>query len=196
MNMTCHRCGAPIAQGQRFCNSCGAQQNQPAAVTPKFCVSCGHPLTPGSAFCNNCGAAVDAGSRHQVPAIARPVQAPQPSAVEPVPFTEVSVPASPTTTVEAPAAQDIAVPPNDALPVITAPDATVESAPSTPNEPAAFQTVVIPTSAAPVATPQIAPAPMTPVQTPAFYANVPATTTQVQATKGGKGCLMAVVITL
>lgn len=195
--MTCHRCGGPIAQGQRFCNSCGAQQNQPAPVTPKFCVGCGRPLTPGSAFCNNCGAAVNAGSsRPQVPAAVPSEQAAQPPVVAPVPFAEVAVPSLSTTTIDAPAAQNEAAPPNDASAGKMQSVATVEGASATPSEPAAFQAVVIPTTTAPVATPQIAPSPMTPVPMPVAYGNVPTTTTQVQATKGGKGCLMAVVITL
>ena len=194
--MTCHRCGTPIAQGQRFCNSCGAQQNQAAPVTPKFCVSCGRPLTPGSAFCNNCGAAVNAGSRPQVPAVAPPVQAAEPPVVAPVPFAEVAVPSSSAATTEPPAAPNEAAATHDVPAEMTHSNPTVEGASATPSEPSAFQTVVIPTSTAPVATPQITPAPMAPVQMPVAYGNVPATTTQVQATKGGKGCLMAVVITL
>ena len=192
--MTCHRCGATIAQGQRFCNSCGAQQNQAAPVTPKFCVSCGHPITPGSAFCNNCGAAVNAGgSRPQVPA---PVPSePQPPVVAPVPFAEVAVPSFSATTSDEPAAQNEAARPED-VSAGKMPVATVEGASATPTEPAGFQTVVIPASTAPVTTPQIATPPMTPVQVPVAYGNVPATPTQVQASKGGKGCLMAVVITL
>ncbi len=193
--MTCHRCGAPIAQGQRFCNSCGAQQSQPAPVTPKFCVSCGRPLTPGSAFCNNCGAAVNAGNvRPQVSAVAPS----GPTTAAPVPVTETPVPSSSaaTTKVEVPAAQNGAAATHDISADMTQSVASVDSTSTAPIEPPAFQTVVIPTTTAPVATPQMAPPPINPVQTPVAYGNVPAPTSQVQTTKGGKGCLMAVVITL
>jgi class 3 adenylate cyclase/predicted ATPase len=46
----CGRCGAPLGEGHRFCEDCGA----PAGGCP----SCGEPLTPGKRFCHACGAAV------------------------------------------------------------------------------------------------------------------------------------------
>lgn len=50
---TCHSCGAPLKEGQKFCPDCGAEAVQePAAPT---CPSCGHPVKPGAKFCTHCG---------------------------------------------------------------------------------------------------------------------------------------------
>src|SRR3984885_14901124 len=46
----CGQCGAPLGEGHRFCENCGAAAGG--------CPSCGEPLTPGKRFCHACGAAV------------------------------------------------------------------------------------------------------------------------------------------
>jgi outer membrane protein OmpA-like peptidoglycan-associated protein len=75
MSTTCNRCGAAILDGQRFCNSCGAPQNQAASPTPRFCVSCGSQMAAGGAFCVKCGAPADPGTkRPQTPSPEAPVE--------------------------------------------------------------------------------------------------------------------------
>lgn len=51
--MNCTSCGAPLAEGVDFCESCGAPVLSPQ---PGACSSCGGPLKPGQAFCTSCGA--------------------------------------------------------------------------------------------------------------------------------------------
>ncbi len=46
----CPECGAPVAEGAKFCMNCGKQQ--PVAM---FCPECGNKCVPGSKFCMNCG---------------------------------------------------------------------------------------------------------------------------------------------
>lgn len=100
MSTTCNRCGASIAEGQRFCNSCGAPQNPPVSPAQRFCVSCGGLLAPGVAFCTKCGA------RATLPA------PPVPPAQQPVVHTDAAVggttvPSAPTERVQ-PAAPTMA----------------------------------------------------------------------------------------
>jgi len=52
-NAGCTACGAELAPGAAFCNSCGAEQ---VAAIAAGCISCGAELAPGAAFCNECGA--------------------------------------------------------------------------------------------------------------------------------------------
>jgi outer membrane protein OmpA-like peptidoglycan-associated protein len=78
MSTNCNQCGAAIAEGQRFCNSCGAPQLQPVIPATKFCVNCGSPISAGAAFCNKCGATVNEGtSRPQTPAPAEAAVTPE-----------------------------------------------------------------------------------------------------------------------
>ena len=48
-------CGAQIANGVRFCSSCGAQAPD-QAVAAMFCPSCGAQIANGVHFCSSCGA--------------------------------------------------------------------------------------------------------------------------------------------
>ncbi|MDR2140904.1 MAG: SPFH domain-containing protein [Deltaproteobacteria bacterium] len=65
----CPKCGAQAAQGQSFCQSCGAALTSPKMVkcgkcgammpvSVKFCPTCGDPYNP----CPNCGADVPSGA--------------------------------------------------------------------------------------------------------------------------------------
>ena len=61
----CPSCGADLAEGAKFCSSCGAKVEEPEievvdaeAVPP--CSNCGAELEPGAAFCNQCGTKVEA----------------------------------------------------------------------------------------------------------------------------------------
>lgn len=45
----CANCGAPLQDGQQFCDKCGAPRPQP------ICASCGEVLSPGQTFCPKCG---------------------------------------------------------------------------------------------------------------------------------------------
>lgn len=49
--MNCQTCGRPLAQGDRFCPTCGT----PVA---DLCAHCGAPLPPAARFCAVCGSAV------------------------------------------------------------------------------------------------------------------------------------------
>src|SRR5271155_1013709 len=49
--MECPSCKADIAEGNRFCEACGAS-------APIFCPSCGAPARFGARFCGKCGAAL------------------------------------------------------------------------------------------------------------------------------------------
>lgn len=50
---TCPNCGKELAEGAKFCDSCGTKI--PEAV---FCPNCGTQMTADSAFCPNCGTPV------------------------------------------------------------------------------------------------------------------------------------------
>ena len=50
--MKCVKCGAELAAGSRFCNSCGASQ----ATGSGKCVKCGAELEADAKFCDACGA--------------------------------------------------------------------------------------------------------------------------------------------
>ena len=47
--MTCHNCGAEVAQEKKFCPKCAA---------PLLCKNCGGELKPGKKFCSLCGTPV------------------------------------------------------------------------------------------------------------------------------------------
>lgn len=49
--VACPKCQAQVAEGAKFCSSCGAPMPVPAA-----CAKCNTPLAPGAKFCANCGA--------------------------------------------------------------------------------------------------------------------------------------------
>ncbi len=69
--MGCGRCGAPLADGDRFCPDCGA----PVGACP----SCGEPLTVGKPFCRYCGASLfDAAHAPSAATVPRPF--PEPAA--------------------------------------------------------------------------------------------------------------------
>ncbi len=53
IEMICSSCGKQIPDTSRFCNYCGANNNQ------KICPHCGHTLPLDSVFCNYCGKNVD-----------------------------------------------------------------------------------------------------------------------------------------
>ncbi|HEY5957281.1 MAG TPA: zinc ribbon domain-containing protein [Polyangiaceae bacterium] len=50
----CVKCRQSLAQGARFCASCGTQVPEPAAK-PRFCTSCGQSVPMGARFCAGCG---------------------------------------------------------------------------------------------------------------------------------------------
>jgi class 3 adenylate cyclase/predicted ATPase len=63
----CARCGAPLGEGHRFCEDCGAPVGD--------CPSCGEPVTPGKRFCHACGFALtDTTAPASVSAAAPPAQ--------------------------------------------------------------------------------------------------------------------------
>ncbi len=54
----CSCCGAPVAEGVKFCNQCGARQEAPAPIVveaKKFCTNCGAEAVSGVKFCSQCG---------------------------------------------------------------------------------------------------------------------------------------------
>ena len=53
IEMICNSCGKQIPDTSKFCNYCGANNNQ------KICPHCGHTLPLDSVFCNYCGKNVD-----------------------------------------------------------------------------------------------------------------------------------------
>ncbi len=168
MSTTCNRCGAAISEGQRFCNSCGAPQSQPTVPARQFCVTCGSPMTPGAAFCNKCGASVTAAT--PVPAVLAPISSPpEPSAA---PVTSGAPPA-----------------------VVPAP-ASAEPSPAAISEGAGVTTGTSAASEAAQPEPPATPPPFAPVQTIVAPPTVPPPATQTTSTKGGKGCITALIVTL
>ena len=57
----CPGCGAPVADGVKFCNQCGTrvEVSVPAAEAKKFCSNCGAEAVPGVKFCSQCGAKIE-----------------------------------------------------------------------------------------------------------------------------------------
>lgn len=57
----CPNCGAPAADGVKFCNQCGAKLEVPAPVVEakKFCTNCGAEAVPGVKFCSQCGTKIE-----------------------------------------------------------------------------------------------------------------------------------------
>lgn len=53
--VACPKCQAAVAQGAKFCGSCGASMPSAAA-----CPKCQAAVAPGARFCGNCGAAIGA----------------------------------------------------------------------------------------------------------------------------------------
>ena len=57
---TCPNCGAEVAMGSMFCNTCGSQMPAEAPVSQvapggNVCPQCGNAVAYGAAFCNLCG---------------------------------------------------------------------------------------------------------------------------------------------
>ena len=52
-NKVCPSCGSPVADGAKFCMTCG--QPVPQAPAAKFCPECGTRCEGNSKFCMNCG---------------------------------------------------------------------------------------------------------------------------------------------
>ncbi len=48
-SVSCPGCGATVAQGTRFCSSCGF------SLASHVCPSCSNTVSPGNAFCGRCG---------------------------------------------------------------------------------------------------------------------------------------------
>lgn len=67
--MQCKSCGSTLADGQRFCPTCGAAAPPPADPA---CANCGATLEVGARFCPACGRAVDDApdATPEVPAVA------------------------------------------------------------------------------------------------------------------------------
>jgi uncharacterized RDD family membrane protein YckC len=65
--MNCPNCGAALAPGDRFCQTCGS-----AALVDRSCAVCGVRLSPTAAFCAGCGAPVGAVSAAAPAAFAPP----------------------------------------------------------------------------------------------------------------------------
>lgn len=61
----CPHCGAEVAHGSAFCNSCGKafSQSEPTPVTTatdgRVCPSCKAAVPEGNLFCNNCGTKIE-----------------------------------------------------------------------------------------------------------------------------------------
>lgn len=58
----CEKCGAEVAAGSAFCNSCGAPMPKVEVAAPQngiACKNCGAIVQPGMKFCTSCGTPVD-----------------------------------------------------------------------------------------------------------------------------------------
>lgn len=58
----CEKCGAEVAAGSAFCNSCGAPMPKVEVTAPQngiACKNCGAIVQPGMKFCTSCGTPVD-----------------------------------------------------------------------------------------------------------------------------------------
>lgn len=53
---TCASCGAPLMEGARFCEECGAPVDAEPAPQTRFCPVCGAQLGANAKFCGKCGA--------------------------------------------------------------------------------------------------------------------------------------------
>jgi hypothetical protein len=72
--MFCSKCGAEMAEGAKFCSTCGQHvDTTETAPSQSFCPQCGSPLDAGQTFCGKCGYRL-------TPSHARPVAAPDTSA--------------------------------------------------------------------------------------------------------------------
>jgi PKD repeat protein len=76
----CPACGAPVPEGDRFCNVCGK-----AVPEIRTCAKCGAPLPEAVKFCEQCGATVAAPD-------AAPAAAPPPAPPPPPPSTTAPAP--------------------------------------------------------------------------------------------------------
>lgn len=56
----CPKCGLPVAEGESFCNACGAKL--PRIVKQVFCPVCGNTVLEGAARCNLCGTSIGGGA--------------------------------------------------------------------------------------------------------------------------------------
>ncbi len=52
----CQHCGAPLQDGDRFCQACGAEQQPQEEIKKRICPECGKWLLADSKFCPFCGA--------------------------------------------------------------------------------------------------------------------------------------------
>ena len=52
----CRHCGAPLQDGDRFCQACGAEQLPEAESKKRICPECGKWIQADGKFCPFCGA--------------------------------------------------------------------------------------------------------------------------------------------
>lgn len=86
----CVKCGAPLAEGQSFCMSCGTRRSEPVAAETlkRFCTGCGSELTGTSSFCTKCGTRAGVNQPSATAAQAAPqvfASSPQAAAVQTAP---------------------------------------------------------------------------------------------------------------
>ncbi len=144
--MICKNCNSVVADGAKFCASCGTPVEQPAApaapvATAAVCRSCGSQLAEGIKFCAVCGTAVEAPAAFQpvvpappvAPAAPAPVAAPQPvapAAAVPVAAPQPVAPAAPAPVAAPQPVNDVVSQPvQAAAPVSEIPQPARESAP-------------------------------------------------------------------
>lgn len=77
----CEKCGAELAEGQKFCENCGTPRGE---KKKRFCENCGAELAEGQIFCSACGTRVDAPAAPAPAPDPAPAPAPDP-APAPVP---------------------------------------------------------------------------------------------------------------